>query len=389
VRDRHDPKRIRYGCFLPDLTGLATAPPTPAPRGGYIRSPAARYKAGGGHFSEAKKPHPARSYRHFAAALGRDDGGLRVSDRLSPSEDAGEGGESSFRISAGAARPAGESNFRIIAFPHFRQRWHSKGGRRAAMRESYIWWVLLSVNLRTRVRGSEVCGVSTSSRERGDFPIFRQSRAPAAPESPPPGKRENNGRDSPSSRAALLHHVRGAPWSERRCWENRISALSHFRQSRADCSCRPPPQRKELGRCRGNPRRRGHGSRFATSDPSVGLRGRHLPSEDAGEKLKRVEFPHYRISAFPTERALRPAQGRGKRVAECAWQGPAGWRQLRSLPADIFLACADDRSRHGNGAPPAMSRASSCGHSTRRAVGSLFLSTEIEKCRWHKERRSF
>ena len=38
VRDRHDPKRIRYGCFLPDLTGLATAPPTPAPRGGYIRS---------------------------------------------------------------------------------------------------------------------------------------------------------------------------------------------------------------------------------------------------------------------------------------------------------------------------------------------------------------
>src|SRR5262245_13859366 len=40
VRDRHDPKLIRYGCFLPDLTGLATAPPTPAPRGGYIRSPA-------------------------------------------------------------------------------------------------------------------------------------------------------------------------------------------------------------------------------------------------------------------------------------------------------------------------------------------------------------
>ena len=44
VRDWHDPKRIRYGCFLPDLTGLATAPPTPAPRGGYIRvgAPGAR-----------------------------------------------------------------------------------------------------------------------------------------------------------------------------------------------------------------------------------------------------------------------------------------------------------------------------------------------------------
>ena len=45
VRDRHDPKRIRYGCFLPDLTGLATAPPTPAPRGGYIRSRGGRRKA--------------------------------------------------------------------------------------------------------------------------------------------------------------------------------------------------------------------------------------------------------------------------------------------------------------------------------------------------------
>src|SRR5882724_10510232 len=48
VRDRHDPKRIRYGCFLPDLTGLATAPPTPAPRGGYIRSPGRRHKGNAG-----------------------------------------------------------------------------------------------------------------------------------------------------------------------------------------------------------------------------------------------------------------------------------------------------------------------------------------------------
>src|SRR5260221_5970916 len=45
VRDRHDPKRIRYGCFLPDLTGLATAPPTPAPRSRYIRSPTSACKA--------------------------------------------------------------------------------------------------------------------------------------------------------------------------------------------------------------------------------------------------------------------------------------------------------------------------------------------------------
>ncbi len=44
VRDQHDPKRIRYGCFLPDLTGLATAPPTLAPRGGYIRSRTASRK---------------------------------------------------------------------------------------------------------------------------------------------------------------------------------------------------------------------------------------------------------------------------------------------------------------------------------------------------------
>jgi hypothetical protein len=51
VRNRHDPKRIRYGCFLPDLTGLATAPPTPAPRSAYIRSPAAARKSGGGCFS--------------------------------------------------------------------------------------------------------------------------------------------------------------------------------------------------------------------------------------------------------------------------------------------------------------------------------------------------
>ena len=29
VRARHDPKRIRYGCFLPDLTGLATVSPAP------------------------------------------------------------------------------------------------------------------------------------------------------------------------------------------------------------------------------------------------------------------------------------------------------------------------------------------------------------------------
>src|SRR5689334_9772404 len=50
VRDRHDPKRIRYGCFLPDLTGLATAPPTPAPRGGYIRSRAASDKGQCGRF---------------------------------------------------------------------------------------------------------------------------------------------------------------------------------------------------------------------------------------------------------------------------------------------------------------------------------------------------
>ena len=29
VRARHDPKRIRYGCFLPDLTGLATVSSAP------------------------------------------------------------------------------------------------------------------------------------------------------------------------------------------------------------------------------------------------------------------------------------------------------------------------------------------------------------------------
>src|SRR5208282_2808541 len=28
---RHDPERIRYGCFLPDLTGLASAPSAPSP----------------------------------------------------------------------------------------------------------------------------------------------------------------------------------------------------------------------------------------------------------------------------------------------------------------------------------------------------------------------
>src|ERR1700678_2224647 len=28
---RHDPGRIRYGCFLPDLTGLARAPSAPSP----------------------------------------------------------------------------------------------------------------------------------------------------------------------------------------------------------------------------------------------------------------------------------------------------------------------------------------------------------------------
>src|SRR5258707_15569842 len=48
VRDRHDPKRIRYGCFLPDLTGLATASPTPAPRRGYIRSLGGTYKGKAG-----------------------------------------------------------------------------------------------------------------------------------------------------------------------------------------------------------------------------------------------------------------------------------------------------------------------------------------------------
>jgi len=29
VEARHDPDRIRYGCFLPNLTGLATGPSAP------------------------------------------------------------------------------------------------------------------------------------------------------------------------------------------------------------------------------------------------------------------------------------------------------------------------------------------------------------------------
>ena len=32
---RHDPDRIRYGCFLPNLTGLATGPSTPTSGAGY------------------------------------------------------------------------------------------------------------------------------------------------------------------------------------------------------------------------------------------------------------------------------------------------------------------------------------------------------------------
>jgi len=31
----NDPDRIRYGCFLPDLTGLASVPSTAGSRGGY------------------------------------------------------------------------------------------------------------------------------------------------------------------------------------------------------------------------------------------------------------------------------------------------------------------------------------------------------------------
>jgi len=75
VRDRHDPKRIRYGCFLPDLTGLATAPPTPAPRGGYIRSRTVRRKGRSGPFAArvqaldpASESAPGR--RGIAAARG-------------------------------------------------------------------------------------------------------------------------------------------------------------------------------------------------------------------------------------------------------------------------------------------------------------------------------
>ena len=63
VRDRHDPKRIRYGCFLPDLTGLATAPPTPAPRGGYIRSRVARHKGIAGKNDRPILPAISIAYR--------------------------------------------------------------------------------------------------------------------------------------------------------------------------------------------------------------------------------------------------------------------------------------------------------------------------------------
>ena len=31
----NDPDRIRYGCFLPDLTGLASVPSTAGSQGGY------------------------------------------------------------------------------------------------------------------------------------------------------------------------------------------------------------------------------------------------------------------------------------------------------------------------------------------------------------------
>ena len=82
VRDRHDPKRIRYGCFLPDLTGLATAPPMPAPRGGYIRSPAAPRKSAGGCFSGLStapiEPAGRNARRLVIGAGGKalaDDGG--------------------------------------------------------------------------------------------------------------------------------------------------------------------------------------------------------------------------------------------------------------------------------------------------------------------------
>src|SRR5690606_36953486 len=36
---RNDPERNRYGCFLPDLTGLATAPSARLPRGIWRRGP--------------------------------------------------------------------------------------------------------------------------------------------------------------------------------------------------------------------------------------------------------------------------------------------------------------------------------------------------------------
>src|SRR5882757_8175031 len=68
VRDRHDPKRIRYGCFLPDLTGLATAPPTPAPRGGYIRSRGRSHK-GNPDCESSNDPKPVGITRSFAGAV--------------------------------------------------------------------------------------------------------------------------------------------------------------------------------------------------------------------------------------------------------------------------------------------------------------------------------
>src|SRR5688572_14550650 len=62
VGDQHDPKRIRYGCFLPDLTGLATVPPAPASRGGYIRSPAIRHKGSNLPDMTAETPYSAPIY---------------------------------------------------------------------------------------------------------------------------------------------------------------------------------------------------------------------------------------------------------------------------------------------------------------------------------------
>src|SRR3954453_15737567 len=72
VRDRHDPKRIRYGCFLPDLTGLATAPPTPAPRGGYIRSR--------GRWHKGHKGRNGDRLRQKCAVISRPCGLGRVPD---------------------------------------------------------------------------------------------------------------------------------------------------------------------------------------------------------------------------------------------------------------------------------------------------------------------